>query len=346
LSKTKKNKITPKRTARVTKKAGMKKAMKVLNAKPVKKINKPKRTAGPKYIQPTPARTKKVDVPVPYKDTDKVPPHLLRTLVDTYYDFQGQRIQTELRIAAAKRNHGLTEDDMSLYGVTTIFENAQSFERDLEKIIKKQLLNHAMYTQYLVKILGIGPILSAGLISYVDNIERFKHVSSLWQFVGYGMNTFCSTCKTPNFVIVEYETGKKAKKLHPMKICDVCGNKTEPILQKRTVGYQSNWNDRLKTLCWNAGSSFVKQSAKNSGYRKLYDQIRKEERRVHPKRITVNKKIKFNDGHIHNRTMRKVVKIFLAHFWQTWQRQQGLPANEPYVNTLLGHSTVEAFTDN
>ena len=43
--------------------------------------------------------------------------------------------------------------------------------------------------------------------------------------------------------------------------------------------------------------------------------------------------------------MRKVSKIFLAHVWQTWRRQQGLEATEPYAKQLLGHSVVEAFTD-
>ena len=61
--------------------------------------------------------------------------------------------------------------------------------------------------------------------------------------------------------------------------------------------------------------------------------------------MTIDGKIYYNDGHIHNRAMRKVVKIFFAHLWQTWRRQQGLEATEPYAKQLLGHSVVEAFTD-
>lgn len=292
----------------------------------------------------TKSKSKK-KVPIPYKDTEDIPHHLLRTLVDMYYDFQSQRIQTQLRIGASERKHSLTEDELSIYGITTIFENAQSFEKDIDKLIRTQLKNHALYNQYLALIRGIGPMLAAGLIAYIDDIEKFEHVSSLWQYCGYGMNRYCPECKKPTFVEVKYETGTKAKKLHPYEKCPICGNQTDPIIQRRMSGYQGNWNDKLKVIAWKAGSSFVKQPANKSKYRKLYEKIKKEEHKLHPKRIKENTKILYNDGHLHNRAMRKVVKIFLAHLWQTWRRQEGLEVTEPYVKQLLHHSTVEAFTD-
>lgn len=67
------------------------------------------------------------------------------------------------------------------------------------------------------------------------------------------------------------------------------------------------------------------------------------------KKSLKNDKLEFKTvymhGHIHNRAIRKVSKIFLAHVWQTWRRQQGLEATEPYAKQLLGYSVVEAFTD-
>jgi len=99
-----------------------------------------------------------------------------------------------------------------------------------------------------VDIQGIGPLLAAGLIAYIDDIEKFNHVSSLWQYSGYGMNRFCPQCKKPTSVLVKYSTGTTAKKLHPFESCPDCDGDTTPILQKRTSGYQSNWNDKLKTL--------------------------------------------------------------------------------------------------
>jgi len=282
---------------------------------------------------------------VPFPDTENVPHYLLRNLVDIFYDFQGQRIQTQMRIGSSERANTLTKEELSVYGIQTIMENARNFEEDLQKLIVKQLKNHALYLQYLTKITGVGPLIAAGMISYIDDIEKFDTVSSLWQYCGYGMNRFCTACKKPTSIEVKYETGKIAKKLHPLEVCPICHGDTITILQKRTTGYQSNWNDRLKVLAWKASGSFVKQSASKSKYRKLYDKIKKEERKNHPLKIVEKGKTTFNDGHIHNRAMRKVAKIFLAHLWQTWRRQEGLEASEPYAKQLLGHSTVEAFTD-
>jgi len=237
-------------------KKAVKKTVKKVTKKPVKK-KATKKTRAPKYIQPEPARTK--DVPIPFKDTENVPHYLLRTLVDIYYDFQGQRIQTQLRIGASKRLNSLTDEQLSIYGITTIFENAKNFEKDLERLITRQLKNHALYTQYFVDIQGIGPLLAAGLIAYIDDIEKFEHVSSLWQYSGYGMNRYCKKCKKPTSIIVKYDTGTNAKKLHPFEKCPECNHDTIPILQKRTSGYQSNWNNKLKTLAWKASSSFINE---------------------------------------------------------------------------------------
>jgi len=278
----------------------------------------------------------KKKVPIPFKDTDEIPPYLLRNLVDIYYDFQGQRIQTQARIRASKREHSLTEDELSIYGITTIFGNAQSFEKDIERLLRNQLKNYALHNQYLVKITGIDVLLSAGLIAYIDDIEKYQHPSSLHQYAGYGGNNFCPNCKKPTFIIKEYHTGKTAKMLHPFLKCPVCNSMTEYTIQKKISGYQINWNPRLRQVAWKVGRSFVMCSPNRCKYRKLYDKIKKKERRKNPKHT---------DSHIVNIAMRKTVKIFLVHLWQTWRRQQGLETTEPYTKQLLQHSTVEAFTD-
>ena len=108
-------------------KKAVKKIAKKVTKKPAKKKTTPKKTRGPNYIQPEPARTK--DVPVPFKDTENIPHYLLKNLVDIYYDFQGQRIQTQLRIGASERENSLTKEQLSVYGITTIFENAHNFKK-------------------------------------------------------------------------------------------------------------------------------------------------------------------------------------------------------------------------
>jgi len=125
----------------------------------------------------------------------------------------------------------LSEEELSIYGITTILENAKNFEKDIEKLIVNQLKNHALYAQYLSKITGIRPLIAAGLISYIDDIEKFDHVSSLWQYSGYGMNRYCENCKKPTFVEVKYETGNTAKKLHPLDLKNAVAREISNLLK-------------------------------------------------------------------------------------------------------------------
>jgi hypothetical protein len=98
-------------------------------------------------------------------------------------------------------------------------------------------------------------------------------------------------------------------------------------------------------LCWKIGSSFVKQSAAKSGYRKIYDQVRIDEKRKHPEKIITNGKTTENDGHHYNKAIRKTTKIFLSHVWTTWRQIEGLPVTKPYESQVLNHSIIEPFTD-
>ena len=152
----------------VKKKSVKKKPVKKTAKKTIKKITK----------KTTKKKTSK-DVPIPFKDSENIPLYLLRTLVDIFYDFQGQRIQTQLRIGASERENSLTKEDLSIYGITTIFENAQNFEKDIEKLIITQLKNHALYTQYFIKIQGIGPLLAVLLLIFQCLFQNFVHSQKL-----------------------------------------------------------------------------------------------------------------------------------------------------------------------
>jgi hypothetical protein len=281
-------------------------------------------------------------------EQSRIPFPVVRSLVEMYYDFQGQRIISGNRIDGNVRQGLIIREDMEKYGVDDIFEQATLFEKEIQKRLTREIKSYPLYTDYFEKIYGIGPILSAGLMAYIEDISKFRHVSSLWQYCGLGMNTFCEKCKKPTSVEITYE-GKKgktvAKRQKPMKVCPVCDSETIPFRQRRVAGFQSNYNDKFKVLCWKIGSSFVKQSAAKSGYRRLYDEIKITERRKHPEKIVTNGKTTYNDGHIHNMTMRKVVKIFLSHIWTRWRTLDGLEVTKPYESQILNHSIVEPFVD-
>jgi len=281
----------------------------------------------------------------------QIPLPLIRSLVEIYYDFQDQRIITNNRIGMNVKRNGFTEAQLDQYGVLEIMKNAEKFEKDVKKRLTEQVKQFEIWKKYLDKIQGVGPIISAGLLAYIGDIKRFDNISKLWQMAGFGMNSYCKKCKGFTYEEVLFSkmgTKKKtkAKRLKAMKICDQCNDPTDPVIQRRQIGYMSNWNDKFKVLCWKIGQSMVKQKASKSGYRKLYDQIKKQERLKNPKRIVRKGKIMFNDGHIHNRALRKVIKIFLANLWMEWRSMEGLPVTKPYIiQKDPAHNMIQPFTD-
>lgn len=278
----------------------------------------------------------------------RIPFPIIRSLVEMYYDFQGQRIISGNRIDGNVRQGLIKEGDLKKYGVHDVLKSTTSFEKEIQKRLTNEIKGYPLYNDYLLKIQGIGIVLSSGLMGYIEDVGKFKNVSSLWQYAGVGMNTYCEKCKKPTFVEVTYgegKTKKTAKRLRPKKQCGMCGSDTVPIRQRRTLGYQSNYNDKLKVLCWKIATSFVKQSAKKSGYRRIYDQIKTDEHTKHPEKIVINGKISQNDGHLHNKAMRKTVKIFLSHVWTVWRALENLEVTKPYESQVLNHSIIEPFTD-
>jgi len=122
-------------------------------------------------------------------------------------------------------------------------------------------------------------------------------------------------------------------------------------------------NGRLKTLCWKAGESFVKQSGKEGcRYGKVYLTRKAEEAERNERgeyaaqaertltekkwRETATRAIyksgKLPPGHLHERAKRYAVKFFLAHLHETWFRLEfGTAPPSPWVVAQGGHAHWE-----
>jgi hypothetical protein len=118
-------------------------------------------------------------------------------------------------------------------------------------------------------------------------------------------------------------------------------------MPKRKRGQKINWNPKMRVTAWKAGQQFVKQGR---GYRQIYD-IEKD--RLNKLRLPLGKCPKYEEcksklknasepscvNHIHKMAMKKTVKLFWSHIWETWRRIEGLPVRPPYAMEYLGHST-------
>lgn len=218
-----------------------------------------------------------------------------------------------LRLSAIER--GVSQMDAN---VEQGFMDALNIDAQI-KAAKKMMIGQAEVTcgdtwTWLTSIRGLGEgSLAAQLLAQIDDITTFDTVSKLWRFCGYA----------------------------------VIGGAAE----KNAAGEKSHYNAKLKSVCYLIAEQFIRQQTPL--YVDLYYSEKQRQRAMHPvtecrmcgcawtdcQSKKTHKQI-YNDGHIHARAWRKMIKIFLQHLWVAWREAEGLPVSEPYVEARMGHTHI------
>jgi len=236
----------------------------------------------------------------------------LTLLVRQYYNIQemrvamSQRLQAHHKLGYYVKQSGETHDRLL------------ELEKHVGGIVAKMVKDEPIYNAWLKHVKGIGPALSAAIITRIGSIDRFESISSLWAYSG-----------------LDVRNGRARQR---------CNSKT------------IDWNTDLKAIiAYKVPSQFVKLPS--SFGRKLYDEYKAFYERVHDERCptwsdpnavinkigtkaTVGRKGCSRKGHIHNMTKRKVGKVFLACLWLAWRKLERLPISEPYSTRSPNHSHV------
>lgn len=197
-----------------------------------------------------------------------------------------------------------------------VYDRTKELEDYISGVVAGMVKHEPIYQAWLQHVRGIGPTLSASLITRIGSIDRFETVSSLWAYSG-----------------LDVRDGRA---------------------RKRRRGEKANWNADLGMLvAYKIPSQFI--MATSSFGRKLYDQYKAFYEATHEEkcpiwshpdakvneagtRATLNGKGCSRKGHIDNMAKRKVGKVFLACLWAAWRELEGLPVTEPYAMKLDGHS--------
>lgn len=233
---------------------------------------------------------------------------MIRGLVEDYYDMQGMRIEIESQIRSFVQGNSEAEAE---WVKGNVYLKVEEIEKDIAKYITHYLKDEPLYTDWMKDVKGIGPIISAGLVSWIGDIERFATISKLWAYCGLAVDP-------------------------------------DGHARRRKAGEKSNWHSRLKTHCWKIGESFVKTKG---GYRKLYDEFRKEydEKWTTPEicgSVGCKNKKKCLDGHRYAAAKRKTVKVFLAHYWMKARELKGLAPDHPFIIGRENHEhLIDIITD-
>ncbi len=118
-----------------------------------------------------------------------------------------------------------------------LINKSSKLEQEYKTYMLKYIGSEKIWTEFLSKIKGIGPVLGANLIKNFGYCERFEMVSSVWKYCG----------------------------LHVI----------DGVAAKRKKGEKLDYNPKMKTLAWKIGDSFIKMNTPI--YRDIYDRAKERE---------------------------------------------------------------------
>ena len=237
-------------------------------------------------------------------------PEILRPLIDLRdRTVQKNRIAFQHRVTAIEQ--GRDSVDPVTYDLLIRYRDRfVALEEELDEDIT-EIAKEIPIIEEMVEVKGVGFMFAAKLVAMID-IERCNTVSALWRFAGFGVVPFCPKCE-------EYLDIQLDK-------CPECDSEVIRRAERLRKGEKAHYNTRLKTYCWQVGTSFLKSG---SPYREIYDKAREQ----------YEKREDWSDLRRHRAAMRKMIKIFLQHFWLRWRTLEGLPTSKPFIIGKDGHGT-------
>lgn len=187
-------------------------------------------------------------------------------------------------------------------------------EKKQQQAIEEELLNHAIWTNWLINVKGCGPIMSAILISELD-IREADYVSSFWKIAGYDVGP----------------DGRGRGKYQEHLIDHVYVDANGETQTRKGITF----NSFLKTKLYVLGCSFLRSK---SPYADDYRNYKHRLETVHPRMNVANDKVINPDtgrpiaskAHRHSMAMRYMVKMFLRDLWTEWRQLEGLPVSGTY----------------
>lgn len=293
----------------------------------------------------------------------------IRYLVDLYYQMQ------EYRKATANQEKSMDKEvDPEPHEVLSWFKDKMNgFEKEIKKVMDIYTKNDTV-GEWMQSITGIGPIISAGLISIID-ISRCPTAGHIWSYAGMDPNREWLGKEKSKVLVNEilgdkkvitddilHEVGRRSGWKYEYlntKSTNDKGKRTKENLIK-AVAFRP-WNSSLKNLCWKLGQSFLKVKnnpkdvyGKLIDVRKAYEMAKNEKgdyadyaalmlsKKNYGKETEAYKSYilgKLPPAHINQRCCNYAVKIFLSHLHHVMYVDNfGMAPPKPFAEAILGHA--------
>lgn len=196
----------------------------------------------------------------------------------------------------------------------------ESYERQLEaeavheKAIADELSREPIWTEYLINVRGVGPLMAGVMLSEID-IHKCNSISALWKFAGLDV----VTREDDNGELIG--EGRSMRKAHLVpkqytnrkgEVVDTVGITYNPFLKTKMVGVLADVIIKL-----------------GGPYKEIYNGY-KNRLENHPKHKDKTK------AHRNAMAKRYMIKMLLADLWTKWRELEGLEVRPPYAEEKLG----------
>ena len=240
----------------------------------------------------------------------------VRLIVDTYYQLQKVRVATGNQESAIARGVDAPSHESPVIAQTKA--GLEAVEKEIVKYLDYWRESQPTYP-WMRRVYGIGPVLSAGLMAYVD-LRKANHPSAIWKYAGL-------------VPFARRERGKKSEwnaqlKLLCYKIGDCFvkfSGRSEcfggSLYRKKKAFYVSK----------NEAGGFAetcKREIDSGRFSKGTDAYRSYLAGRLP------------DGRVDLMARRYAVKLFLSAYWQVGRQALGLPTHNPWVEEHGGHADI------
>ena len=229
-----------------------------------------------------------------------------RYLVNAYYQMQNHRIRAKQQIGTENAND--------------VMEWMYNNTRSVENMYKSALQAYAQANtvgQWSLSIVGIGPVISAALLAYID-IEKCINVGKLWRYAGQD-----PTAPKPE---------KGQTRVYNAKLKRICW-----LIGESFVKVQNNPNDVYGKMY---ATRKIRENARNAA-KMFADQAEEQAKKVGK---TTEAYKWYSQGmlppaHIHARSKRWAVKIFLSNWhYVAFSVRYGVRPEKPYILTQPEHT--------
>ena len=295
----------------------------------------------------------------------------IRFLVNSFYQMQNDRIRTNNQIRSLKDN---SKDN---YVIQWFSDYRQQAEDTLEKVLTYYVEGQEL-GRWLNSILGIGPLISAGLLAYID-IDKAPYVGHIWRYAGLDPTHEWLGKEKSAKLVKEMVSGSKPTREEVINIAVKLNRKADNLwnsAQDKKKGVETGkgvttnslimalakrpYNADLKTLCYKISDQLCIRQVNNpkNYYAPMFLEYKAKQHKqndegrfaeIAERKIgTVGKSTKagqayaqgrLSDGEIQMRSRRWLVKLFLSHYHHVaYEVQYGETPPKPYVIEHLGHA--------